>query len=98
MGCAADFLIEETRRHIIESLSVQKQTSNYLSCFLWETPHPTTQADDSCELSGELRHSKEIHPYVSQQMHILFFSMENYMSLFKFIFLLLLLFFKNNNY
>lgn len=93
MGRAADFLIEETRRHIIESLSVQKQTSNYLSCFLWETPHPTTQADDSCELSGELRHFKEIHPYVSQQMHILFSWTENYMPLFKFIFLLLLCFF-----
>lgn len=72
MSYVADFLLEETCRHIIECLSVQKQTSNYLSCFLWETQHPTAHGDDSCDFFLEgLHHSKEIHLYVSHA-HFIF--------------------------
>ena len=51
-GHGADLLIEETRRHIIDSLPVGKQTSNYLSGFLWETQPPTTQGEDAGEFAG----------------------------------------------
>lgn len=51
-GRGADLLMEETRRHIIESLPVGKQTSNYLSGFLWEAQPPATQGEDSRESAG----------------------------------------------
>lgn len=76
-----------------------KQTSNYLSCFLWETQHPTTHGDDSCEFFGGLHHSKEIHSYFSQQMYILFSWTENKLYVFVQVYFpfstLPLLFFKN---
>lgn len=79
MGHAGNFLIEGTHRHIIECRSEQKQTSNYLSCSLWEAQHPTTNGDDSCDFffSQGLHHSKETHSYGSQQMHISFSWTEN---------------------
>lgn len=97
MSHAVEFLLEEARRHMMACLSVQTQTSNYLNCFLWETQHPTTQGDESCDFFLEgLHHCKEIHSCVSQQMHILFSSRHTVCLWIYFrLSTLLLLFFKN---
>lgn len=98
MSHAAEFLLEEARRHMMACLSVQTQTSNYLNCFLWETWHPTTQGDDSCDFfwRGCIIVRKFIHMFLNK---CTFYFHLDILCVFVWIYFhlstLLLLFFKN---
>lgn len=85
---AADFLTEATQHRMPLD---QKQTSNYLSCFLWGAQRPTTHGDDPDSSGRSCIVLRKFIP-VSQQMRILISWTENSMFWFKFIFLWLLCF------